>query len=130
MDDLWIACKEKVLVEGDVVRFHKTVFEEVRGSWKKIGLLEVTGQVLEADGEWLALTRVDSVVLEDLTGGKKVHASKKKSMRLKRETFDKGRPRRKPWKVGEDVRKEMVRERTAQIAADAYGIQAESPGKR
>ena len=55
--DEWIACKDKVLIPGDVVRWQRAVFEQRGGKWKKIGLVEMTGQVDAEDGKWLTLTR-------------------------------------------------------------------------
>lgn len=119
--DEWIACKDKVLIPGDVVRWQRKAYEQRGGKWKEIGLLEMTGQVDEEDEEWLTLTRVDSVVLQDKTNGKKVHAAGRiERKRFKRETVMKGRPRRRPWKDGEDVRAELVQERVAEVALRTY----------
>jgi hypothetical protein len=118
--DAWIPCKDKVLIPGDVVRFQKKVWEKSRVKWKEIGLLEVTGTVDGIEDGLVALTEVEIIVLEDKAGGRKVLGKTDRRQVFRLDSMLKGRPRRQPWKDGEDVRDELVRERIAEVSIAVY----------
>jgi hypothetical protein len=73
------------------------------------GLLGLTGAIEDIADGYLEITAVETIVLEDTTGGRKVHAPGRVArQRFEIPAFMKGHRRRKPRKHGKDVRVQMV----------------------
>jgi hypothetical protein len=123
----WIPCGgEEGFIAADVIRFRDGVFERKgpkgRQSSTKIGALEITAQVIREfetrSGVYVALIVQACKVVEDKTGGRKVHPLKTgiEIRRLRASLVKWGWPERLPW-TDESARERVVEDMNERSAA-------------
>lgn len=120
----WVFCGKK-FTEGDVIQWTENIIVEHwtgRGKRRKkellsVGEIQIAAQLLRGEGEWIYLEVREVEILEDRSEGRKALRVPEvgRDIRRKRNTVEKGKPRRLAWKDGavpaECVRTKVVVER-------------------
>lgn len=124
----WVFCGKR-FTEGDVVEWTENILEERwvgRGKNRRkelpsVGEVRIAAQLLREEGDWIFLEVREIEVLEDRSEGKRALPlpAVGKEIRRKRNTVERGKPKRLQWKDGsapaECVRTRVVVERRKKV---------------